>query len=485
MKLLPFIPGPLHDLSQNRSLAPEELNAQIAARAAGLATAGLGAGQRVLLTHANTWQFLCDLLAIWHLGACAVPVDPVQTAPELANLIRHCGADFLIYRQGYALDALQAQAPSSTMYLDSDSLAASGDLPAGALDADAMSLLLYTSGSTGEPKGVMHSFRTLTARLALLEAHVPLDRLERSLNLLPTHFGHGLICNCLFPWLNGRSLFLLPAFSLETVSRLGALIDSHQISFLSSVPSLWRLALRVSKPPSGGSLRQIHCGSAPLSAGLRAQIQAWAGIDDVRNTYGITETGSWLAGTPGELADFTDGFIGPVWGGKLRVVDDAGADQPTGEAGMVLVQTPALMLGYYQRPDLSAEVLHQGWFVTGDIGFLDAGGQLTLVGRRRHEINKGGLKVYPEDVDLVLERHPAVAEACTFAIEDPIAGQNVAAAVVPRPDQDFNLDELRLWLKERLSAHKHPVRWFIVEKIPRTSRGKVNREAVARSLLAE
>ncbi|PKL77620.1 MAG: hypothetical protein CVV27_04930 [Candidatus Melainabacteria bacterium HGW-Melainabacteria-1] len=481
MNQLFFSPGPLSDLGQNVKLSPDEVREKIVARAVGLANAGLNAGDRVLLSHANTWQFLCDLLACWHLGLCAVPIDPQQTPPEVANLLSHSQAKGLIYRANYPLEALRGMA-SQVNFIDSDSLEQAGDLPEGGLCQDEMILLLYTSGSTGEPKGVMHSFRSLTARLSLLEAHVPLEHLQRSLNLLPTYFGHSLICNCLYPWLNGQHLLMLPAFNLATVSLLGQLIDSHAISFLSSVPSLWRLALRVSQPPTQGSLKLIHCGSSPLSADLRQQIQAWSGIDAVRNVYGITETGSWLAGSPEHGEDVQDGYIGPVWGGKLRIGDDAGKILPTGEPGLVWVQTPALMLGYYQRPDLSAKVLQQGWFLTGDIGQLDDRGHLTLVGRQRHEINKGGLKIYPEDIDLVLERHPDVLEACSFAIDDPVAGQNVAVAIVPRT-AILDLDALRIWLAGQLSPHKHPQRWFVVKSIPRTSRGKLNREAVAQQLL--
>ncbi|MGV3524995.1 MAG: class I adenylate-forming enzyme family protein [Candidatus Sericytochromatia bacterium] len=482
MKLAAFTPGPLHDLEQHLTLSAAEVAQEIDRRTAALQAAGLAPGDRVLLTHGNTWQFLVDLLAIWSAGGCAIPVDPQQPPAEMGRLARHAAAHLILYRPGFDSGALTQELGAEVHLLNSETLGQTAQAASPALELDRPALILYTSGSTGEPKGVVHSLRSLLARLTLLKGFVPLESLRRSLNLLPTHFGHGLICNCLYPWLNGQTLVLGGAFNLERLARLGPLIDAQQISFLSSVPTLWRLALRLSPPPEAGSLRLIHCGSAPLGAELQGRICTWSGIQAVRNTYGITETGSWLAGPVDSTRPFHDGYVGPVWGGQLRVVDDAGRDVPTQQPGKVLVQTPALMLGYWERPDLTAAALQQGWFLTGDIGTLDADGHLTLVGRERHEINKAGLKIYPEDIDLALERHPDVAEACAFALEDALAGQNVGVAVVPR-SAAFDLEAVRTWLGSQLSPQKHPVRWFVVDSIPRTSRGKINRERVAQSLL--
>jgi acyl-CoA synthetase (AMP-forming)/AMP-acid ligase II len=358
--------------------------------------------------------------------------------------------------------------------------AARGDVH---LDRDA--IILFTSGTTGQPKGVVHTHRSLRARWMGLRQSIGLDGFDRTLCLLPTHFGHGLICNCLFPWLSGRELFIAPPFKPDLLADLGKVIDEHQISFLSSVPAVWRLALRLARPPGRGSLRRVFIGSAPLTAQLWNGVREWAGTRQVLNAYGITETGSWLAGTT--IPDFApeDGLVGVPWGGIIRVlrqsepeaVRDPSSECLPGESGHVWVQTPALMRGYLDRDDLTSKVVSAGWFLTGDIGVVDDRGILYLRGREREEINKGGMKVHPADVDSVVERFGGTMEVCCFGYPDRLLGEEVGIAVVLSDDNQ--LDDLVSWTRRHLAEHQVPHRWYLLREIPRTSRGKVNRASVA------
>jgi len=273
----------------------------------------------------------------------------------------------------------------------------------------------------------------------------------------------------------------------DVVMRLGALIDDCEISFLSSVPSVWRLALRARRPPRRGTLERVFCGSAPLSAHMWRDIQEWSGARQVCNAYGITETGSWVAGTTVPDVEPEDGLIGVPWGAVVRVLRQGTTETPPsradvcapGETGHVWLQTPALMRGYLDRDDLTARAVSEGWFITGDIGLVDERGLLYLRGRERDEINKGGMKVYPSDVDAVAERFSAVADVCCFAVEDELYGQNVGLAVVLADTGGETLRSLHKWLQKHLATFQLPVRWFQLDAIPRTSRGKINRAAVA------
>ena len=261
---------------------------------------------------------------------------------------------------------------------------------------------------------------------------------------------------------------------------------------MSSVPSLWRFALKTAKPPESRTLERVFCGSAPLSAALWKSVQKWTGTPAVFNAYGITETGSWLAGTT--IPDFTpeDGLIGEAWGGVISVLKSKNTEIPPGfaeecargESGYVWVNTPALMKGYLEREDLTRGVVSQGWFVTGDNGYIDDRGCLYLRGREREEINKGGMKVYPGDVDSVVERFEETMDVCTFAFDEPLQGEDVGIAVVLRSADEATLRRLFDWARFHLAKHQVPQRWYIVDEIPRTSRGKVNRSTVAQRCAA-
>jgi len=304
--------------------------------------------------------------------------------------------------------------------------------------------------------------------------------------MLPTHFGHGLICNSLFPWLSGDDLYITPPFRPELVLRLGSVIDEHGITFMSSVPPIWKLALKFAKPPQNGTLQRVHCGSAPLSAAAWEDIRKWTGTRSVCNAYGITETGSWVAGLDDADAPAEDGLIGGGWGAVIQILRTDDTSQPfreedrcaSGESGYVWLNTPALMKGYFGRDDLTAKAVRDGWFMTGDIGLLDERGRLLLRGRERDEINKGGMKIYPSDIDAVVERFERAKDVCAFALDDPIYGQNVGMAVVLTDQQDETISALHAQMSSQLAEHKMPSRWWALEDIPRTSRGKLNREAV-------
>jgi acyl-CoA synthetase (AMP-forming)/AMP-acid ligase II len=268
---------------------------------------------------------------------------------------------------------------------------------------------------------------------------------------------------------------------------LGAILDEHAITFMSSVPPVWRIALKASRPPRSGTLKRVFCGSAPLSAVLWRGIQDWAGTRDVCNAYGITETGSWVAGTTVPTFVPEDGLIGVPWGATISVLRAAGtAGMPgsaavceTGESGYVWINTPALMQGYLGRDDLTQAVVANGWFCTGDIGLIDERGFLYLRGREREEINKGGLKVYPGDVDAVAEEFADTLDVCAFGYEDPLQGQDVGIALVLKQGDASTLSRLHELMAQRLATYQMPRRWYLLQEIPRTSRGKVNRARVA------
>lgn len=481
--------GRLTEATTGRSWSAQECEQQVAIRSQAYVSSGFKAGERVLIHFGNCLEFFAELLAIWRLGGCAIPVDARLTVFEVEKLVQAARARFSVINDSTDTNRLSALEEGVVLHTDQakavltnpDSGLRSGHWPV--LDDDA--LILFTSGSTGQPKGVVHTHRSLLARWSALRQSIGTRAYQKTLCVLPTHFGHGLICNCLFPWLSGCDLVIAPPFESRLVMKLGSLIDEFEISFMSSVPSVWNLALKTSPSPEKATLKRIHIGSAPLSENLWKQVQSWSGTQEVFNTYGITETGSWVAGTTGGEVVPESGLIGEGWGAEIRVLDGEGQDCEAEQTGMVWLHTPALMKGYFQRDDLTQAAVQHGWFNTGDIGMLDQRGRLYLRGRERDEINKGGMKVFPADIDEVVEQFSETRDVCSFALPDEFYGENVGLAVVLANESNGTLQSLHAWIQDHLAEHKQPVQWFVLDEIPRTSRGKINREQVREACLEQ
>jgi len=426
-----------------------KLSEEIENRTEILSSFGIGRGDKVLIAHGGTPEFFSDLLSIWNVGACAACLNPDLTTSEVSVI-----SDF-IKPKAVLIATNQSNVPPNmgidVINLSHEKISSQRNaLPisdSSCLDDNA--LILFTSGTTGTPKGVVHTFRGLISRISLNQSRISKDDLRVTIAPLPTHFGHGLIGNCLTPLLAGCELILVSGNNLNVVARLGEIIDKYKVTFMSSVPAMWKLATKISKSPNHRSLRRIHIGSAPLSSDLWEKVIEWSGIKQVVNMYGITETANWLGGASASEMRTENGLIGCMWGGSASVRTENGTIKSQGQ-GEILVQTSSIMSGYYKLPELNKEVLINGWFCTGDIGTIDVNGIIRLTGRKKFEINRAGLKVHPEDIDILLERHPSVGEACAFGLPDPISGEIVAVAVSAIGKKSINLDALEEWCREYL-----------------------------------
>jgi oxalate---CoA ligase len=449
--------------------------ANAAGRCAGvLADRGVGRGDVVFIYHGGSGAFFADLLGVWKAGACAACLNPGLTQPELENITQFIKPKLILVDEKTPpvdvgpVAMLCSQVGDAALGSDSTS---GGNL-------DDAALILFTSGTTGTPKSVVHTFRSLLSRINLNRTFIGDAALGRTLSVLPTHFGHGLIGNCLTPLLFGHHLLLAPGSNLSIVSKLDEIIDQNDIRFMSSVPTFWKLVIKLAKSPKKNTLQRIQVGSAPLSADLWRQIIDWSGIDDVVNMYGITETANWLAGASARDHEPEDGLIGSMWGGFAAVKTDAGTIESVGE-GELLVQSPSLMSSYYELEEVTNEVLIDGWFHTGDIGRIDENGTMCLTGRLKNEINRAGMKIHPEDLDLLFERHEEIQEACAFGLADELSGEAVGVAICLIDGASIDIKEIRSWCVERLAPEKRPDKWFLVPEIPKTDRGKINRQRVA------
>jgi acyl-CoA synthetase (AMP-forming)/AMP-acid ligase II len=463
--------APIVEVQNGSRLDPVQLVARALLKAEALRQHGLNSTHRIVLAHGNTAEFFCDLLAAWMLRASVVPLHPSATSRELAHVVGLTAASLV-------LTATERQGSDGIRVLHtvSDFAGATRALeyPQWPSDQDEC-LVLFSSGSSGRPKGVRHTWGGIRYRVTEIQKQLRSDSWQNTLCLLPTSFGHGLIGNCLAPWFAGKTLFLLPGFQPLAAGELPRILRENEIHFFSSVPSIWKVLEKCG--PSGPlpALRRVHCASAPLSRSMRKFIQEWSGGAQVVNVYGITETASWIAGSPGAPGSEPDGYIGEPWGVDFRVLSGSRLHRDPGVTGELCLKTPSLLAGYLG----GAEVPNaEGYFRTGDLGFLDERGHVVLAGRVSEFINRGGLKISPHEVRQCIEEHAAVAEAWVTGVDHEVWGQVVAVAVVPLEIDKFPLAEVRRWTEAQLSPGKHPSVWKVVAAIPKSPNGKVDREKI-------
>jgi acyl-CoA synthetase (AMP-forming)/AMP-acid ligase II len=466
--------GGIEDVALGVRWSNAQFASEVALRADRLAAAGIGAGSTLIIAHTGTAHFFADLFAVWRLGTTAAVLPEGLTAGEFGLLV-----DFV------RPAAVLIDRPVSGVSFDVPilHLATEPRAPAAAAEAEIdprrAALVLFTSGTTGHPKGVVLSFGAVTTRIALNAQQIGPACRGRTLVTLPTSFGHGLIGNALTPLLSGGDIVLHP-LGLPLAQNLGRVVDQYRISFMSSVPAFWRLALKFADPPAGPTLARVHVGSAPLPADLWRAIGDWSRAEVV-NCYGVTELANWVAGASSRVEGIADGLVGRLWGGEAAIRDSVGAIRAAGE-GELVVKSPSMMSGYLHRPDLTDAAPIDGWYRTGDTATIDARGLITLSGRIKDEINRAGFKVQPAEIDALLETHPAVHEACTFGIADPVSGEIVAAGVQLAPGANITAASLADWCRDRLRREAVPERWFMVDKLPRNERGKISRDMVRRAL---
>ena len=476
--LLPSIVAALPDTAQlidvrsGKRYSRDAIWQEVCARASALVETGIEPGDMIVVGQPDGVAFILDVFAAWTAGAVAVAVNPKLTPDEQRRVLASTGAKLW-------LGPVACETPLSLVRRERPP---AGNLKGRALGIDAPALMLMTSGTTGTPKGVVHNLRSLSARLALNISAIGHADLARTLNVLPAFFGHGLIGNCLTALAAGGALHVWTGPDVNELRGLSDFLDRERITFMSSVPSFWKIAMRMSGGPRH-PLARVHVGSAPLSLEFWTEISRWVGTKRVFNMYGMTETANWIGGAALDDPRAGDGLVGHTWGGSVAVLREDGKVSMRG-SGEVILNTPSIMLGFHDMPDKTAEAFHGSWFRTGDIGEIDAEGRLFLVGRIKNEINRGGIKVPAEEIDMLLERHPDIAEACAFGLPDPVSGECVAVAIVMRPGSSGSDDTIKEWCRAHIRAEAVPSQIFRLAEIPRNERGKIVRSVVRETALS-
>jgi long-chain acyl-CoA synthetase len=422
------------------TLSWRDLEARAAALARRLAREGVGAGDVVALLLPNTWGLAAALWGGLALGATVAPLNPLLAADERARILGHLGARAVV-------DAAPAEETAEAM-------------PTAAVVAPGV--ILYTSGSTGQPKGAVLSHAALAAANESWAGPVMgLTAADRVLAVLPLAHSFGLNGALLAPLLAGVTVVLQERFTPEDTLRA---IARHRATVFPGVATMFARILE--SPALEGadlsSLRLAVSGAAPCPWALASEWRRRTGVRIVRG-YGMTELFRPISYLAGEATDRPDSIGRAVPGVELRVVDDE-----------LWIRSPAAMDGYLRAPEETAAVLAaDGWFRTGDLATISDDGYVSIVGRKRELILRGGYSVVPGEVEQALLAHPAVAEAAVIGVAHPELGEEVAAFVTLRAGARVEPADLIAFCRERLAGYKYPRRVTVVEAMPRSATGKI------------
>lgn len=456
------------------SLTYREVDQRSARMATVLRDLGVGVGDRVVVQIDKSTDNVALYLACLRIGAVFLPLNTAYTPGEVGFFVDDAAPTVVVARPG-TLDDL----PTRVVHLDTDG---TGSFAEAADVADAfdhvierapgdVAAMLYTSGTTGRSKGAMLTHENLTSNALALHEIWGFGPDDVLLHTLPIFHVHGLFVALHCAMLSGNEIIFLPKFGpAEVVEEL------PNATVMMGVPTQYTRLIADDRFATNvcASVRLFTSGSAPMTEAVHADFTARTGLQ-ILERYGMTEAGM-ITSNPydGERVPGTVGF--PLPGVELRVSDDNGAPVATGETGVVEIRSAGLFAGYWQMPEkTSAEHRVGGWFITGDVGSLDAAGRLTLEGRSSDMIISGGYNVYPKEIEMVLDEVPGVLETGVIGVPHPDFGEAVIAIVVRDGSAEVTDIQLAAALDGVLARFKHPKQYIDASELPRNAMSKVQK----------
>jgi long-chain acyl-CoA synthetase len=454
----------------SEQISHEELDGRIAGMAALLRDRGVAAGDRVGLLLANVPEFAIAYYAILQAGAIAVPISTLLTPAEASFCLDDAEARLALVSTG---------APGRSPGRETLEIPRGLPGPARGQDTPAeivprggedTAVIIYTSGTTGRPKGAQLTHRNLARNAAAIIESTPISRSTVALGALPLSHSFGQTWMLGATLRSGGCVSLLERFEAQ---RALETIAEHGVTFFAGVPTMFAQLAEAQASIGKGRLTLCVSGGAALAPELMRRFEDRFGCE-VREGYGLSETSPLVSlNPPGEGR--RPGSVGlPIPGVELKILDADEAPLAAGLVGEILVRGHNIMKGYWRRPEETAEAITaDGWFRTGDLGYLDEDGYLFISGRKKELIIRGGYNVYPREVEDALLEHPAVAEAAVIPLPHPTLGEEVGAAIRLHDGASSTPDELSEHARERLAAYKYPRSIWLVERLPTGPTGKV------------
>lgn len=474
------------EIATGRTWTFAALDAQAERAASLFESRGMVEGDRIAVLCHNTPIFFEILLACAKARLVLVPLNWRQTAAELGPILGKCGARLLLHDTAIA-DLAQSLAAGGPPLLSFDAYelardaAAPRDRPA-PWDCDRVWYLLYTSGTTGQPKAVIHTVGMALANATNIQQATGLERSDALLNFLPLFHTAGINLHTMPGFIAGATSRVIAKFDAGVVLDL---IAKGKLTIFFGVPAVYQA---ISLHPSFATtdfarVRHFGCGGAPLSAALiRTFLERGVAIC---NGMGMTETGPtvFLMDPPNVASKI--GSVGkPQLLAEVRIVDADGRDVPPGAQGELLFRGPAITPGYYGDPDATAKAFASGgWLRSGDVGRRDGDGYYFIVDRIKDMYISGGENVYPAEIEIVLHAHPTVLEAAVLGVADERWGEVGHAVIRVRPGMQFDQAALHAHARANLAAYKVPKHFTLVDDFPRTAAGKVQKHLL-RAMLA-
>jgi acyl-CoA synthetase (AMP-forming)/AMP-acid ligase II len=466
------------------------LREQVLAMADALASAGIRRGDAVAIALPNGLPAIVAFLAA-SIAGTAAPLNPAYPYEEFHFFLGDTDARILLCppvgAEFVRTAAKDRKIPVFSVEMNEKGHVYMANAPVGCKapepTADDIALILHTSGSTGKPKRVPLRHFNLAISSANIANTYALSEEDVALCVMPLFHIHGLIGSTMSTLLSGGTVVVPTKFNALSFWRT---VAAHRVTWYSGVPTMHQLLMARSrgKPSEAATLRFLRSCSAPLSPELIHKIEGIFGVPFVE-AYGMTEASHQMTSNPLPPQHRKAGSVGVGIGLRIGIMDKEGKHLGTNARGEIAIQGANVFRGYENNPEANARAFVDGWFRTGDQGYLDSDCYLHLTGRIKDIIIRGGENIAPHEVDEVLLRHPAVAAAVAFGYPHPTLGEEVAAAVVLHEKNGISETELINHCREFLAEYKCPAKIYLVDAIPTTATGKIRRRAVAAALVED